>query len=420
MNEWRVKILDLIRRTNQEELYKKYKTGQFLGDENSISQEMEEKFREIFNFHIKNNPRYCKFLLEAGFDYNRYPIDLKAIPIISKGDLKKFNPLVASELHSYASSGGSTNQPFKYPLSRESVSSLWPNLWCAFDVCGVKPGEPMLMIMAYPSKKKPLKKTLYHKLSNFYTVSSFELTEEVMREIYKLITNKKLSFIYGYTSSILILLRFFKKENLHLNLKGIFTTSETFIPAVRSLGREVANCDVIDIYGANDGGICAFECHEHAGYHISHFRTVLEIQDGKILLTDVLNKAFPFIRYQVGDIAKGDCLIKEKCKCGRTTFRIKGISGRTNYFFKDRDGKEISVMYFTNPFDDDYSILQYQIVEKQGCLVINLITDTDDLELYRKKYEAVIRAKINLPFRIVLNEPLISLPNQKTPLFIKF
>lgn len=419
MNKWRVKILDLIRKTDQEKLYLEYKKEQFRGNEVTICQGMENRVREIFNFHLRNNPQYCKFLIDNDFDYKQQDIDFKSIPIISKSDLRKFDPVVENEVHSYSSSGGSTNEPFKYPLSREAVSSLWANLWCAFDVCGVEPCEPMLMIMAYPSKKKTIKKTLYHKLSNFYTVSSFELTEEVMRHVYKLMKDKNLSFIYGYTSSIMILLRFFKKENLHLHLKGIFTTSETFIPAVRTLAREVANCDIIDIYGANDGGICAFECLEHSGYHISHFRTVLEIQNGKILLTDILNKAFPFIRYQVGDIAKGDRLIKEKCTCGRTTFRIEGVAGRVNYFFKDQDGKEISAMYFTNPFDDDFSILQYQVVEKEGFLIINLITENNNIDFYRNKYESVIKGKINLPFHIVLNEPLISLPNQKVPLFIK-
>lgn len=417
---WRVLLMSLLRRGNLMALYKRNLVHQYQGDEETISREMEVNALNILYFHINNNQKYRMFLDSKKFDYhNLDAIKWEDVPIITKDDLKKYYPEVERETYNYTSSGGSTNTPFLYPASKESALNIWPAHWLMYQMCAGHPYDKVLMLMAYGNTKKILKKRIYHSLSNFYTFNAFTMTEKQMFAMCRCIRKNKIRFIYGYASAINQFLRFLKKENIVLSLKGIFTTSDNKINSSYSLARKYCQCEVFDQYGAHDGDMFAFECSEHKGLHVLHDMCTVEIVGNEIILTAVKNKAFPFIRYQVGDIALGDKLITEKCKCGRTLFRLEGIGGRNTYYIKDIDGQEISVMLFTYPFDDDYNILQYQIVEYRGQLIVNFITEVYDKAKLMELYMPFIKTKIKRPVEFVVNEKIYKLPNAKVPLFYK-
>lgn len=418
---WRVCVLDLLRKMNQNKWYNYVIADQFSGDEHTISDEMREGLLAIFKHHLNNNENYRKFLIDKGVSLNKEWSSIEDIPIITKEDLKKYYPILENYTYRMINTSGSTNEPFKYPVSVEAAEALWPNLWTAFDVCGVKPCEKMLMLSWHNRREKGIKKDIYHKLSNFYTMSAFQLSESELLEMYKVIVNKEIKVIYGYSSSVLEFLYFLKKKELYLDLKGIFTTSENTSPALNQLSLKYCNCHTIDIFGANDGGLLAFECKEHSGYHIMHQRTVVEIVDNKIIVTDRLNKAFPFIRYCLGDLAKGDKLITERCKCGRTTFRVDKFIGRESYMFTDNSGNKISIFQFAiGQLDEDQSILRYQILKQKNSITINIISDTKDLEYYKNTHLPYLKSKMDYPLDIVLNQKLVSLSNEKVPLFYEF
>ncbi len=412
--------MSLIRKGNLWSVYKANLVEQYEGNEESVKKEMQQNAENIFRFHVAHNSKYRKFLDSKGFDYSDLSnVVWEKIPIITKDDLRRFYPELQNETYNYTSSGGSTSIPFKYPSSKESALNIWPAHWIMHEMCGIKPFEKMLMLMAYDNNKKKLIKRLYHWLSNFVTFSSFTMNDEQMMQMYKTIVSKNIKTIYGYSSSINQFLRFLKTNNLHLNLKGIFTTSDNKIPSSYILAREYCNCDVFNQYGAHDGDMFSFECKEHCGLHIMHRMSTVEIIEKEIILTAVRNKAFPFIRYKVGDIAEGDNLITTKCKCGRTLFRIEGLSGRNTYQIKDTDGKEISVMLFTYPFDDDYNILQYQVLEEGNMLKINIITDVYKVEQLEKLYRPFLQSKLKREVEILVNREIYKLPNAKVPLFYK-
>ncbi len=415
---WRVLLMSLVRRGNLNSIYQQNLRCQYRGTEDSIKCEMQKNAIKIFQFHVENNPLYRNFLDDRGFDYHDLDhIVWEDIPIITKADLKKYYPEINSQTYNYTSTGGSTNIPFRYPASKESALAMWPNHWMMHQMCDLKPYDKMLMLMGYHNTQKGFIKKFYHWLSNFYTFSSFDMTDVQMEKIYNLVVKKRIKFIYGYSSSINQFLRYLKSNNLSLNLKGIFTTSENKISSNYLLAKECCNCDVFDQYGAHDGDIFSFECKEHAGLHVLHNMSTVEIVNNEIILTAVKNKAFPFIRYRVGDITSGNKLITEKCKCGRTLFRIDSISGRNTYFVKDVDGQEISVLWFTYAFDDDSNILQYQVVEEEGNLKINIITDFYDKNQIEELFRPFILSKLKRPVEFVVNQNIYKLPNAKVPLF---
>lgn len=83
----------------------------------------------------------------------------------------------------------------------------------------------------------------------------------------------------------------------------------------------------------------ATECHHHNGMHIQDDHFLPEIIDpktlepmpegeyGELVFTTLTKEAFPIIRYRTKDITR---LITEPCPCGRTTFRMDRLKGRSD------------------------------------------------------------------------------------------
>lgn len=421
-NVIRVKTLDIFRSTNQLRVYKKYLKNQFEYTREEIDQYQEEKFREILLFHYNKNPTYRKFVEDHGFKMNK-TIRIHDVPVISKDFFRnnKNSHSLPGETVKTKHSSGTTGNPLTYHLSKESLGGQWPSFWRALQVYNVQPCDKTMMIAGHSLfNNRSLKRKIYDYINNFIVVPAFDLTDEVLEEAYQIMVKKKVKVVYAYTSAVLLFLQFLQRRGYKLNLKAIFTTAELFIPSVRSLAKEYCQCDVIDTYGANDGGVQAFECRHHTGYHLNFERCMVEVINGELVLTDLLNKAMPFIRYRVGDCTSGKHIIKDKCECGRSLFRIPDISGRINEYIKDVDANIVHTAFFNQLFAADQHIIQFQIIQNVNKLYINIIHDNmQKKEDYLTKYAHLVEKRIKMPSEFIFNMPIKKLDNMKVPVFWK-
>ncbi len=97
----------------------------------------------------------------------------------------------------------------------------------------------------------------------------------------------------------------------------------------------------IDIYGLSEvmGPGVSCECLEQDGMHIQEDNFIAEIIDsdtgkllpegeaGEIVFTTLTKEGLPLIRYRTHDISRLDT---GKCACGRTTARMKKVTGRSD------------------------------------------------------------------------------------------
>jgi phenylacetate-CoA ligase len=95
-------------------------------------------------------------------------------------------------------------------------------------------------------------------------------------------------------------------------------------------------------------------------------------EKGRLVCSAIGNKAFPLIRYDIGDIVT---LSKEdKCVCGRGGLIIDSIEGRKEDYIVTKDGKKIGRL--DHLFKDTLGIKQSQIVQTEvGKITINIIID---------------------------------------------
>jgi phenylacetate-CoA ligase len=96
-----------------------------------------------------------------------------------------------------------------------------------------------------------------------------------------------------------------------------------------------------DNYGLTEmmGPGVSGECHCRAGMHIAEDHFIVETidpetgsvlppgEEGELVFTSLTKEAFPVIRFRTKDISR---LYPEPCACGRTTARMRRISGRTD------------------------------------------------------------------------------------------
>jgi len=93
------------------------------------------------------------------------------------------------------------------------------------------------------------------------------------------------------------------------------------------------------------GSLCVgCECGQRAGFHITeeHFIEIVDPGTGKqlepgevgaVVITGLIEKAFPVLRYVTGDISS---LAIEPCPCGRTSPRMMGVMSRLGESLKVR------------------------------------------------------------------------------------
>ncbi len=130
-----------------------------------------------------------------------------------------------------------------------------------------------------------------------------------------------------------------KRDRLKLRL-GLFG-GEPWTESMREQIKAKWDITATDNYGLSEiiGPGVSGECLEFRGLHISEDHFIPEIidpetgesldygQEGELVFTTLTKEAFPVIRYRTKDIS---VLWDEPCSCGRTTARMKKVTGRTD------------------------------------------------------------------------------------------
>ncbi len=113
----------------------------------------------------------------------------------------------------------------------------------------------------------------------------------------------------------------------------------------RSVIEEAFGQPVTNRYGCEEVSLIACECEEHNGLHLNADGVYCEVipddrlnagpNAGRLLVTDLTNRAMPLIRYQVGDVVVPS---DRTCACGRGLPLIEQVVGREADYVLTPDG----------------------------------------------------------------------------------
>ena len=373
--------------------------------EENFEDYIEQKKKEIVNFHLNNNAFYKELVGTNSFE------NWSDLPILNKTNLQK--PLAERLSFSYNEksvylnkTSGSSGHPFVFAKDKFCHALTWASNIYRFGWYGIDfntsyqarfYGIPMDFI---GNKKERFKDFL----SNRYRFSIFDLSDEVLEGFLKDFKTKKFDYINGYTSSIVLFAKFLQKKNIILKeicptLKVCMVTSEMLFEEDKLLLEKQFGIPIVNEYGASELDLIAFQ-NPNSEWEVNSETLFVEILDennqavsngtsGRIVITSLYNKAHPFIRYDLGDIG-----ILDK----KSTFKkpiLKKLIGRTNDVAILPSGKKspgLTFYYVTKSIiEDDGNVKEFVIRQtKIDTFEIDYMSDFELSKGQVQKIESAI------------------------------
>ncbi|WP_348824640.1 phenylacetate--CoA ligase family protein [Flavobacterium aestuarii] len=384
---------------------------------------IEQKKKEIVNFHLKNNAFY-KELAQTDSFTNWYDL-----PILNKTNLQK--PLAERLSFGYNEksvylnkTSGSSGHPFVFAKDKFCHALTWASNIYRFGWYGIDfnssyqarfYGIPLDFI---GNKKERFKDFLSHR----YRFSIFNLSDEVLEGFLKDFKTKKFDYINGYTSSIVLFAKFLQKKNIVLKeicptLKVCMVTSEMLFDEDKLLLEKQFGIPIVNEYGASELDLIAFQ-NPKGEWQVNSETLFVEILDnnnqpvpngtpGRIVITSLFNKAHPFIRYDLGDIG----ILDEKSSPKKPI--LKQLIGRTNDVAILPSGKKspgLTFYYVTKSIiEDDGNVKEFVIKQmKINTFEVDYVSDS---ELNEEQVD-----KINQAVSLYLEPNLLFTFNRKKTL----
>ncbi|WP_256081557.1 hypothetical protein [Massilia sp. YIM B04103] len=268
--------------------------------------------------------------------------------------------------------GGSTGEPLVYYSSSEAQSYLWAGLFLAWEVAGYRLGDKVAFLAGSSLFGTGYKQRLYYKLLNVEIFSAFDMSPQRMEEYGASLDAGGHRLLYGYASAVHRLARHYLDQGRQLRsgLRGVVCTAEMLSASMRADIEAAFGVPCYSQYGCNDAGVSAFECEQRNGFHLLSPRCHVEVlAGGRLIATDVSNRAMFLPRYDTGDLVR---MSGRQCSCGRGLPLIDEVVGRQNDVVVDPAGAAVHSEFFTHLFREDARIHSFQVVFDEQALVVNL------------------------------------------------
>jgi len=323
-------------------------------DPELINQHKFDALKRLLNHAYLNVPLYKKLFA----DQDCCPDDIKSfedfaqLPSLSREDIQGHTQDLISKTADIKSlrdgnSSGTTGRRLNFYYDAQAASAGRAAILIGWEMAGKCLGDRLTILwgnkIVVEEQWSTFGSRLKAKLYGTTRIPSYLITDETkLRQALNLMLKQKGGFLQSYTSSLYALALYAQKHGIKVEPKfdGILTTAETLFPHQREAIEEVFG-PVYDGYGSHEILGIAYQCQERRGYHIVDPNVIFETEDftgdlKEIVITDLWNYAFPFIRYRIGDLTSGKL---SQCPCGCTWQRIERIEGRvTDALFTPQGG----------------------------------------------------------------------------------
>jgi phenylacetate-CoA ligase len=318
-----------------------------------------EKLRDMLAHAYREVPYYRKLFDSLGFKPAEFRTlaDLRRLPVLTKDIVRLHQKdFLASSLKdgflSVFKTGGSTGVPVEILKDPHTVEMVNATGLRVFRWTGWNIGDPVGMIWGNsPTSRTTKEKLIDLLISPEIYLDTMSLTDESMSAFVREWQMKKPTLLRGHSHSIYIFASFCARQGItSVRPKAIISSSMMLIDTERKVIEQAFGCKVTDLYGCEEVGLIATECERHDGMHIDAENNYVELldssgnpvpdgEDGAVVVTSLLNRSMPLIRYKMGDVASRR---PNPCPCGRTLPLMNNISGRVADFLVRKDGSVVA------------------------------------------------------------------------------
>ena len=339
-----------------------------------------EKCKELCVFAKNHSVFYKKHFEQNGFvpETMQSVEDLYVLPPISKDDLRSHRDEITTQYSfkklTLAETSGTSGQPLSFFRNEEWDSHNRAAMFRGYAWYGVRPWDRNGYFWGYNIDKSQRWKTqLLDSLQNRFRL--FDYDEAHVRQFVEQL--KGATFLSGYSSMIYEVAKIINELHISndFDLKMVKGTSEKIYPSYQEEVRKAFGQKMISEYGSCESGLIAYECPESGHMHINMENVVVEDVGGEIVVTNLLSRSFPIIRYRLGDsiqlAPKGF-----RCPCGREHPVLLDVMGRVGkkIIGKSKTYPSLTFYYvFKNLMLTRQISLNYQAVqERPGHIVLKI------------------------------------------------
>ncbi len=358
-------------------------------------------------------------------------LDLTALPVIDKQVIFDNEEQFLSDEHESIPAvekhtGGSTGDPWNYPLDRRAWAESYAIQIFRFRKLGFGYGDRRVTL-GFPTSlglqgMGASKRLRLRAERTDVSLCGFEVDPATSRARALAACRMDAQLWYGYASTIAAMAAAvlddaqLRDRLRHRGPPLIITMAEPLWPAWRDDIVAAFGSTVVEEYGCNDGGIMSHRC-AAGNFHLADHQSIVEVLDdegrptppgvdGDVVVTNFHARHMPFIRYKVGDrVAWGP----DRCSCGEPGRTLDRVAGRTGDFVRLPNGTELSPTTFFNPFNEVAGVRRWQIVQPD---LRHLVVRIEARPSWSASDEHVIRSWIEerterlLDVRITTEEPL--------------
>ena len=354
-----------------------------ISDESVIRDCCESKLKKLL-LHAWENVPYYHDVLEESQVVSNGQVSLEnftGIPLLTKDIITQQGDRLYSRDYQkrkpYSNtSGGSTGQPVQF--IQDKAYDEWNTSQKLYfnAILGKEPGDKELKLWGSDrdiiAGTLSLKDRIINCLYNRKFFNSYRFDKAALKELVELNNKFRPKAYWSYMESAMELAEYVAKNHIEfISPEILISTIGPLTEPVREKIEKALGCKVYNQYGSREVGVIGCECRQQDGLHCFPWFNHIELLDenekeikdgqGKVIVTTLENYSMPLIRFEIGDVAIAG---GNDCACGRKTFKLKKVIGRTLGYFKRADGALLHSHFIVQMLFNRDWLKRFQIIQE--------------------------------------------------------
>ena len=346
---------------------------------------LEQRLCEILEYAKTHTGFYSGFEGKALCDF----------PVVDKNTIRNdYNAFIVGSKDGYIPrvTSGSTGTMFRAYQDKDSAIRRIATIKASNEEFGFHSCMPMLYVRTLEIPEKDGSMLRYEKEQNIWFGYIASYFDAELERVVRFIIDRHIRFVKGYTSVIERLTDFVERTGTVLPRGLVFITiSEILTENVRSRIVDRLGLHVVSQYANEENGLMGQSVPDGPGnvFRLNRANCRIELLDldsdepvsmgqpGRVVVTDMTNRAMPMIRYDIGDVAV--CL--EALPNGEPLV-VRLLDSRHIDMIHDTSGRIVPMVVpyqiWTLP-----SLRQLQFIQtdvKEYVLNLNLMSDSQNVD----------------------------------------
>lgn len=346
---------------------------------------LEQRLRDILEYAKAHTGYY------SGFEGKALP----DFPVVNKNTIREdYDAFIVGSKDGYTPrvTSGSTGTMFRAYQDKDSVIRRIATIKASNEEFRFHSCMPMLYLRTLEIPEEDGSMLRYEKAQNIWFGYIASYSDAELERVVRFILDRHICFVKGYASVIEHLTSFLERTGTVLPQGLVFITiSEILTENVRSRIVDRLGLHVVSQYANEENGLLGQSVLDGPGtvFRLNRANCKIELLDldsdepvcigqpGRVVVTDMTNRAMPLIRYDIGDVAV--CL--EAMPNGEPSV-IRLLDCRRNDMIYDTCGNPVSIVFPPQVIALP-SLRQLQFIQedvKEYELKLNLAPDSQSVD----------------------------------------